>query len=91
MIAGHALEAARLERLALPLKLLNSLNAPDDVDDGVKTTASDVAARTIGDKDTALALVKQLKAKGLSAQALQLALTNRETACPSFCAPWRLS
>ena len=77
VIAGHHLEGERLERLSLPLKLLNSLNAPAEPDDSLKTTAADVAARLIDDKALALSLVKQLKAKGLNDHALQLALTNQ--------------
>ncbi|MCF6197867.1 MAG: HAD-IIIC family phosphatase [Hyphomicrobiaceae bacterium] len=79
VVAGHSIADQRLERLSLPLKLLNRLNSADEPDEALKTTAADVGARIIGDKDTALALVKQLKAKGLADEALQLALTNRET------------
>ncbi len=79
VVAGHSIDDQRLERLSLPLKLLNRLNGADEPDDGLKTTAADVAARSISDKDTALALVKQLKTKGLVKEALQLALTNRQT------------
>ena len=77
VIAGHHLEGEHPERLSLPLKLLNSLNGPAEPDDSLKTTAADVAARLMDDKDVALALVKQLKTRGLGEPALQLALTNQ--------------
>jgi FkbH-like protein len=80
LTAGHHLDNQRLERLSLPLKLLNRLNSSDEPDAALKTTAADVAARAIGDKDTALALVKQMKEKGLDAEALQLALGNWQSA-----------
>lgn len=79
--AGHSLEGKRLERLPLPLKLLNNLNslAASDDKSALHTTATDVASRVIDDKDVAMALVKQLKARELASAALQLALTNWET------------
>ncbi|MCP4932808.1 MAG: HAD-IIIC family phosphatase [bacterium] len=74
--AGHQINEQRVERLSLPLKFLNKLNGPNDPD---TTTAADVASRLIDDNDVALALVKQMKAKGLADTALQLALTNWDT------------
>ncbi len=74
--AGHQMDEPLVERLSLPLKFLNRLNGPADPD---TTTSLDVASRRIQDKDVALALLKQMKAKGLTNDALQLALTNWDT------------
>ena len=77
VIAGHVLDETPIERQSLPLKFLNRLNGTGDLD---KNTASDVATRLIDNKDLTLALVKQMKARGLPDEALQLALTNAESA-----------
>ena len=77
LVCGHSLDETRIERLSLPLKFLNRLNGTDELD---QTTAADVASRLIDDKEVALALVKQMKARGLANEALQLSLTNWETA-----------
>ena len=79
--AGHCLEGALLERLALPYKLLNRLNSDEAQDEAwLRTTAYDVASRKIDDVEAALALIKKLKEKGFFEQALQLALTNWQAA-----------
>jgi len=77
--AGHSVDDNRLERLPLPARLLNRLNAeeitPKEMD-SLKITSRDVAGREIDDGALALALVKGLKAAALPDEALQLALTN---------------
>jgi FkbH-like protein len=78
--AGHTVDEKRLERLALPMKLLNRLNSAEEPNAALQTTAADVAARQIDNKEVALSLVKGMKAKGLTAQALQLALSNWQSA-----------